>query len=112
MNTYRIHRLKEHLRRQFRYAPHVSGCAQVKPRDYEPGQSVDAASPYQAFFLLRDTGTPLEVGDLLESADGSLRICKFVGFEEASWVTPEPKPGPPPAADSGSEASQPTNATP
>jgi hypothetical protein len=91
MNTYRIHRLKEHLRRQFRYAPHVSGCAQVKPRDYEAGDSIQATSTYQAFFALRDAGTPLEVGDLLEFGDGSLRIFKFVGFEEAVWVLPEPK---------------------
>ena len=76
----------------------------VKPRDYQPlpesqGQShdqdqdqVEAASPYAAFFALRDSGTPLEVGDLLEAEDGSLRIFKFVGFEEAQWVLPEPKP--------------------
>jgi hypothetical protein len=91
MHTYRIHRLKEHLRRQFRYAPHVSGCAQVKPRDYEPADAIQATSPYQAFFTLRDGGKPLEVGDLLEAVDGSLRIFKFVGFEEAVWVLPEPK---------------------
>ncbi len=97
MNTYRIHRLKEHLRRQFRYAPHVSGRAQVKPRDYEAGDSVEATSPYQAFFSLRDSGAPLEVGDLLETADGALRIFKFVGFEEAAWVLPEPKPPEEPA---------------
>ena len=91
MFTYRIHRLKDHLRRQFRYAPHVSGRALVKPRDYATGDSIEASSPYQAFFSLRDRGTPLEVGDLLEAADGSLRIFKFVGFEEAAWVLPEPK---------------------
>ena len=36
MQTYRIHRLKEHLRNQVRFAPHVSGTAAVKPRDYQP----------------------------------------------------------------------------
>jgi|SRR5579862_1633245 len=91
MQTYRIHRLKEHLRRQFRYAPHVSGRASVKPRDYEAAHSIEATSPYQAYFALRDAATPLEVGDLLEATDGSLRICKFVGFEEAVWALPEPK---------------------
>jgi hypothetical protein len=102
MPTYRVHRLKDHLRQQVRFAPHVSGTATVKPRDYQPlpeGEdqaqaSVEAQSPYAAFFALRDAGTPLEVGDLLESDDGSLRIFKFVGFEEAQWVLPEPKPGP------------------
>jgi len=89
MASYRIHRLKDHLRQAFRSAPHVSGMAHVKPRDYQPGDLVDAASPYAAFFALREAGTALEVGDMLESEDGSLRICKFVGFEEASWVLPE-----------------------
>jgi hypothetical protein len=97
MQTYRIHRLKEHLRNQVRFAPHVSGTAAVKPRDYQPAATgedlVEAETPYAAFFALRDTPTPLEVGDLLESAaDGSLRIFKFVGFEEAQWALPEPKP--------------------
>jgi hypothetical protein len=93
MPNYRIHRLKDHLRRQFRYAPHVSGCAQVRPRDYELGDAVEATSPYRAFFALRDSGTPLDVGDVLEAEDGSLRIFKFVGFEEAQWAVPESKPG-------------------
>ena len=92
MPGYRIHRLKNHLRHQFRYGPHVSGRAGVKPRDYEPGPSVEASTPYSAYFALRDSEAPLEVGDLLESEDGTLRIFKFVGFEEAIWVLPEPKP--------------------
>ena len=33
----------------------------------------------------------LQVGDLLEGEDGRLRICKYVGFEPAQWVLPEPK---------------------
>ena len=107
MPTYRIHRLKDHLRQQVRFAPHVSGIATVKPRDYQPldeaasGETVEAPTPYAAFFALRETEAPLEVGDLLESAaDGSLRIFKFVGFEEAQWALPEPKPdtNPPGAA--------------
>jgi hypothetical protein len=112
MQTYRIHRLKEHLRNQVRFAPHVCGTAAVKPRDYQPAATgedlVEAESPYAAFFALRDTPTPLEVGDLLESAaDGSLRIFKFVGFEEAQWVLPEQKPvaaGPVALADDPSPA--------
>ena len=35
---------------------------------------------------------PLRVGDLLETEDGQLRICKYVGFEPAQWVVPEPRP--------------------
>lgn len=93
MATYRIHRLKAHLRQPFRYAPHVSGAAMVKPRDYEvreDPETIEAASPYAAFFAMRDTETPLELGDLLDR-DGALVILKFVGFEEAGWVVPEPR---------------------
>src|SRR5258708_5877752 len=94
MPSYKIHRLKDHLRQQFRFAPHVSGTALVKLRDYQPGDSVDAESPYAAFFALREAENPLEVGDLLESEAGTLSIFKFVGFESAQWVLPEPKPEP------------------
>jgi hypothetical protein len=92
MPRYRIHRLKDHLRKQFRFAPHVSGSALVKPRDYEPRGEIEAGSPYAAFFAARDGGEPLELGDLLESEDGALRIFKFVGFEEAQWAAPDPPP--------------------
>jgi len=92
MPSYRIHRLKAHLYPSFRQAPHVSGSANVKPRDYEPGDSIEAPSPYAAFFALKETAAPLAPGDLLESEGGVLRIYKFVGFEEAQWVLPEAKP--------------------
>ena len=92
MPSYRIHRLKDHLHQSFRSAPHVSGSANVKPRDYEPGDSIEASSPYAAFFALKETAAPLNPGDLLESEGGVLRIYKFVGFEEAQWVLPEAKP--------------------
>jgi hypothetical protein len=91
MPSYRIHRLKDHLRQQFRYAPHTSGRACIKPRDYEPEGTVEAASPYAAFFAQRDTLAPLQIGDVLETADGALVVFKFVGFEEAQWVIPEPR---------------------
>jgi hypothetical protein len=91
MTSYRIHRLREHLRNHFRFAPHVSGAASAKPRDYEPGEAIVAETPYAAFFALREAAAPLCVGDLLETEDGRLRIFKFVGFEEAQWALPEPK---------------------
>ena len=92
MPSYRIHRLKDHLRQPFRFAPHVSGMAHVKPRDYEPGDSIESSSPYAAYFERKDTAAPLAPGDVLESEKGELRIYKFVGFEEAQWVLPEPAP--------------------
>jgi hypothetical protein len=92
MPSYRVYRLKDHLRQQFRFAPHMSGTAAVKLRDYIAGDTVEAATPYAAFFLMKEEGTPLEVGDLLEAEGGGLRIFKFVGFEDAQWVVPDVKP--------------------
>jgi len=92
MPLYRIFRMKDSPRQQFRWAPHVSGSASAKPKDYEERGSVDALHEYDAWRLLREQGDPLLVGDLLESQDGRLRICKYVGFEPAQWVLPEPKP--------------------
>ena len=91
MPQFRIHRLKDHLRQNFRFAPHLSGTASVKPRDYETAEDavVEAASPYAAFFALREAVRPIQVGDVLECEDGSLRIFKFVGIEEAQWILPE-----------------------
>ena len=93
MPSFRIHRLKDHLRQNFRFAPHLAGMAAVKPRDYENREDdvVEAASPYAAFFALREAPRPIQVGDVLECADGSLRILKFVGIEEAQWVLTEVK---------------------
>ncbi len=83
--------MKDSPRQQFRWAPHVSGAANVKPKDYEECGSVEAANEYEAWRQLRDTERPLEVGDLLETESGALRICKYVGFEAAQWLLPEPK---------------------
>jgi hypothetical protein len=65
----------------------------VKPRDYEVEEEevVEASSPYAAFFALREAPRPIQVGDVLECEDGSLRILKFVGIEEAQWVAPVPE---------------------
>jgi hypothetical protein len=92
MPNYRIHRLRDHLRQPFRFAPHVSGTANVKPRDYEAGGEVEAETPYAAFFNLKRTQAPLGPGDLLEDENGALRIFKYIGFEPAQWVLPEPRP--------------------
>jgi hypothetical protein len=92
MPAYRIYHMKDSPRQQFRWAPHVSGRALLKPRDYEPSGQVEAENEYDAWRRLRESGDPLAVGDLLESEDGQLRICKYVGFDPAEWVLPEPKP--------------------
>src|SRR5882724_11724937 len=72
MPAYRIHRLRDYLRASFRSAPHVSGVALLKPRDYVPADEISAASPYTAYFEMRDSASPLQVGDVLEAANGEL----------------------------------------
>ena len=99
MANYRIYRMKDSPRQHFRWAPHVSGPAVVKPKDYEPTGQIEAANEYEAWRRLRDSATPLEVGDLLELDQGDLRICKYVGFETAQWALPEIKTVPPPELD-------------
>jgi hypothetical protein len=92
MPIFRIHRMKDAPRQQFRWAPHVSGTANVKPKDYEPSTEIEAENEYAAWALMRKSETPLLVGDLLETVSAQLRICKYVGFEEACWLIPAPVP--------------------
>ena len=94
MPVFRIHRMKDAPRQQFRWAPHVSGAANVKPKDYEAAGEVEAENEYAAWALLRESEAPLLVGDLLEllsleGSAGQLRICKYVGFEAAQWLIAE-----------------------
>jgi hypothetical protein len=84
--------MKDAPRQQFRSAAHVSGAANVKPKDYEAAAEIEADNEYAAWALLRHTEHPLNVGDLLEAPDNRLRICKYVGFEEARWFVPETPP--------------------
>lgn len=91
MALYRVFRLKDNLRQQFRWQPHLSGVTAVKPKDYDEAFTVEAESPYAAWHLLRDTEDELAIGDLLASEGGDLRILKYIGFEQANWVIPEPK---------------------
>lgn len=92
MAEYKVFRLKENLRLQFRWAPHVSGVAQVKPKDYEEVFTVEAPTPYAAWHQLHGTENELTVGDILSIDGRDLRILKYIGFEEAHWVVPEAKP--------------------
>jgi hypothetical protein len=92
MALYRIHRMKESARQQFRWAPHTIGVSKVKPKDYEIINSIQAVNVYAAWMALKDTENGLRVGDILEVEGGELRIYKYVGFEEAEWQLPETKP--------------------
>jgi len=89
--VYRIYRMKDSARQQFRWAPHTIGVTVVKLRDYEPVHTIEASSPYAVWMRLNDSETPLQIGDILESECGELRIYKYVGFEEAQWQVREVK---------------------
>jgi hypothetical protein len=93
MPAYQIHRLKEAPRQQFRWAPHTPGVTVVKPKDYEPGPQMEAATPYALWLALRESENAIAVGDVIEvlgPPGGELRILKYIGFEEARWYVPEP----------------------
>lgn len=107
VSTYRIHRLKDHVRQQFRWSPHTIGLTTVKPKDYEVTGTIDADGHYAAWTALRDTEDALQPGDVLESESGDLRIYKYVGFEEAQWHIVEGKPLP----DSGMSPAAPPATT-
>jgi hypothetical protein len=98
MAVYRIHRLRESVRQQFRWAPHTAGITTVRPKDYEGTTTVEATTCYAAWTALRGTEEALQPGDVLEAETGELRILKYIGFEEAQWHVPETKPAPETAA--------------
>jgi hypothetical protein len=108
MARYRIHRMKDTPRENFRWAPHTSGLAIVKPKDYEWNEDLEATTPYAAWKELLAAGRSLRPGDLLEvcredvttepvvtgqsAPDGQLLILKYIGFEPAGWFVPPAKP--------------------
>jgi hypothetical protein len=100
MPTFRIFRMKEGPRQQFRWAPPSSGVVAVKPKDYEEAETVQGENLYALWASLRDTPRALAVGDILQTDTGELRIYKFIGFEEARWWFPEPKSAPEPHPES------------
>lgn len=98
MPAYRIYRLRDSARQQFRWAAHTIGLSLVKQKDYNADELVESNTPYEAWLLLRSTPDALQPGDILESERGALCIYKYVGFEEARWLISEPKPEEPPVA--------------
>jgi len=92
MPLFRIHRMKDGPRGHFRWAPHTSGTTSLRAKDFEPAGFVDASGFYSAWAALKDVGEPLRVGDVLEDETGELRVCKYVGFEEAQWELAESQP--------------------
>jgi hypothetical protein len=97
MPRYRIHRIREAVREQFRWQAHTGGAATAKPKDYEVDDEFESATPYSLWSSLRAEGNPLSPGDVLETlkedgTPGELQIFKYVGFEPAKWWISESKP--------------------
>jgi hypothetical protein len=92
MPAYQVFHLKENLRTHFRHLPHLSGVAQLKLRDYVEGTGLTASHRYAAWHAKKNTGAPLEVGDVLAEDGVNLYVVKFVGLEPAEWIVPEVKP--------------------
>lgn len=86
MPQFKIHRLRDSQLQQFRSAPHTSGTSQVRHRDYTENGQIEASGVYAAWTAMRDSEQPLRIGDILEDDKGALRVCKYVGLEEAQWV--------------------------
>lgn len=93
MAIFQIHRMKESARLAFRSAAHTAGLAMIKPKDYEREGEAEGSSAYGVWASLQDKDGALDVGDVLELPDGTLRIYKYVGFEEARWALPEVRSG-------------------
>ena len=98
MARYRIHRMKDASRENFRWAAHTGGLAIVKPKDYDSSGEVEAPTAYAAWKALAMESRSLGPGDLLESigigdAPGDLLVAKYIGFEPAQWFVPELKSG-------------------
>jgi hypothetical protein len=96
MAHYRIHRIRETMREQFRWQAHTGGAAVVRPKDYEVDGEVEAATPYALWSKMKADGRDLCPGDVLETVKedemhGELQIFKYIGFEPAKWWIAEPK---------------------
>ncbi len=96
---YRVLYLKDQTAvERFRSQPPRPGPASLKPKDYALVAEIEAANEYTVWKMLQGEGAaernlrPMSVGDVLEAEPGRLRVCRFVGFDDAVWFTFEPKP--------------------
>ena len=89
MPLFRMHRIKTSPGEAFRWAAHTGGLANVKERDYERGEDLEADSIYAAWKAQASSKRPLAAGDLLEDEAGKLYILKYIGFEPAQWFVSE-----------------------
>ncbi len=99
MALYRVLYLKDEAAvERFRSQAPPSGPASLKPKDYALVAEIEAPHEYAAWGLLQGDGAlqrhlrPMGVGDVLEAEPGRPRVCRFAGFDDATWFTFEPKP--------------------
>ena len=97
MPLYCVLYLKDEAQERFRAQPPPSGPASLKPKDYKLVAEVEAPNEYAVWKMLQGEEAaqrnlrPMRVGDLLEAEPGHPRVCRFAGFDDASWFTFEPK---------------------
>lgn len=118
MPLYRVLYLKDAAVERFRTQGPPSGPASLRPKDYTLVAEIEAPNEYAVWRMLQDEGAaernlrPMGVGDVLEAEPGHPRVCRFVGFDDGSWFTFEPKPKTPEggggATPEGGEAAQPS----
>lgn len=124
MPVYRILYLKDPAAvERFRSQGPPTGPASLKPKDYTQVAEIEAPNEYAVWRLLQAEGAternlrPMGVGDVLEAPPAAPRVCRFVGFDDATWFTFEPKPKDPgpggeASAKATSEASESSSAPP
>ena len=78
--------MKDAPRQQFRWAPHVSGAANAKPKDYDSADEVEAENEYAAWAVLRGSECPLGVGDILEDASRPVTNLQVRGIRRSALV--------------------------
>jgi hypothetical protein len=98
MPVYRVLYLKEQAAvDRFRSQPPPEGAATIKPKDYEQVGEIEATNEYAAWQTLQGEGASergwraMGVGDVLEVEGAKPRVCRFVGFDDATWWTFEPR---------------------
>ena len=91
MPRYRIHRIRESMKEQFRWLAHTGGTATVKPKDYEVGGESEAATPYALWMSPKADGNALCHGDVYRNCKGR-RDTRRLAFSNTS-VSNQPNGG-------------------
>jgi hypothetical protein len=98
MPLYRIHRMKDGPQESFRWATHTGGLVTAKPKDYEAGEEIEGANPYEIWKRMSASAKALRPGDVLVQCDPEssspqpMWIVKYIGFEPAQWFVAAPPP--------------------